>query len=235
MDQLKAPILTGVLSGNLETDRRFVVLLSDLPAAVEKYKANGTVPDLLTELPEEKSSIRKAGFFPNFIKVLFCSSVPESDEPVIDTNFSSSSSSSIIASITTSAIVEPSRNKLSCKKIDFSDVDRLGIDLSQETERIFNLYSGLSKDDSINFQWQLKTTKQNVSVSTAVVPGSTWLAIKSKSVFDADKQAVLNLFLDDGRAKDYDDSLDKVQVSFVHLYWKIKNVISSVSSGHQKD
>ena len=86
--------------------------------------------------------------------------------------------------------------------------ERLAPDLSDDAQRILKLYTGITREAGVTFDWALKTSKNNIHVHTADVPGSNFSALKSDCTIKKDKYTVLRCLTDDDKSKDYDETLE---------------------------
>ena len=81
-------------------------------------------------------------------------------------------------------------------------------DLTDESQRIIKLYTGLFRERGISFNWVLKTSKNNIFVHNCDLPGSSFSALKSDCTIKKDKYTILRYLTDDERSKEYDETLD---------------------------
>ena len=58
--------------------------------------------------------------------------------------------------------------------------------------------------------WQIRVQKDQMTVSSATVPGSQWHAICAKKTIAANKDVIFSLLLDDNRITEFDDMVDVV-------------------------
>ena len=78
-------------------------------------------------------------------------------------------------------------------------------------KRMFQ-YLGIDKSETaqreLGLNWELKVQKDGIEVSTTMVKGSTWQAIKGITYALADKHVIRNLLIDDKRMGEFDDMFD---------------------------
>ena len=86
--------------------------------------------------------------------------------------------------------------------------ERLAPDLSDDAQRILKLYTGITRETGLTFDWALKTSRNNIFVHTADVPGSNFSALKSDCTIKKDKYTILRCLTDDDKSKDYDETLE---------------------------
>lgn len=110
--------------------------------------------------------------------------------------------------------------------INDNDMKKICLDLCEESRRLFRLYAGIQRIEGLDFNWICKVDTNGVKVHTASVEGSSWTAVKSSSIFRADKYAIRNLLLDASRIAEYDNSIDGYEmiyqlddISSIGRYW----------------
>lgn len=94
-----------------------------------------------------------------------------------------------------------------------SDVSR-GKQLAAKGLRLLKIYAGIVSCPDHVFDWQVRSKKGPIEVSTSVTPASAWIALRATTVIEhADVVTLRNFLFDDSNLSSIDDMLDSVQVS----------------------
>ena len=87
-----------------------------------------------------------------------------------------------------------------------------GIKIAADSRTILQTYIGiLNEPNDYNLNWVEKTNGKGVTVSTSMVNGSTWQAIRAETVITTAKENIKDLLLDDTKFGAYDDMFDFCQ------------------------
>jgi hypothetical protein len=97
--------------------------------------------------------------------------------------------------------------------VEMDPVVSKGLSVASEALTLFRLYLGIDSDDGgkLGLDWQYKDTKKGVTVSTSMVAGSTWQAIKAHTYIRTNKEKLRSLLTDDSRINEFDDMFDFCQ------------------------
>lgn len=79
-------------------------------------------------------------------------------------------------------------------------------------------YLGESSANEPFLEWNLRMSKNNISIYSAQVPNSTWNALKANIVMNTDIDTLKKLLLDDSRIGEYDDMFDTCEVSILNTF-----------------
>jgi hypothetical protein len=92
-----------------------------------------------------------------------------------------------------------------------SDVAR-GKALAAESLRLLKIYAGIATHPDHVFDWQVRSKKGSIEVSTSVTENSSWHAVRATTIIEhADVVALRNFLFDDSNLSSIDDMLDTVQ------------------------
>ena len=89
---------------------------------------------------------------------------------------------------------------------------RDGVEIAAMSVRLMQLYLGMAADargmPSLQLDWQQKIHRRNMTVSSTMVAGSHWQAIRAVTTMAANNMSILGLILDDSRMGEFDDMFD---------------------------
>lgn len=91
--------------------------------------------------------------------------------------------------------------------------DAKGLSLALEASRLYRVYLAGANDAGQQLEWVEKVNRKGVVVHSAVVGGSTWMAIRATTTINCDAATVLHFLLDDSKVGSYDDMFDSCDVS----------------------
>lgn len=85
-----------------------------------------------------------------------------------------------------------------------------GAQLAGEAQRLMKIYTGLDPVamKRIGLEWQEKGRRNNTTVYSSMLPGNCWQAVKSVTSFQASKEEILELLLNDNRICEFDEIFD---------------------------
>ena len=87
-----------------------------------------------------------------------------------------------------------------------------GTEIAADALRLMEVYLGLGKESagtpSLQLNWQQRVVKRNMTVSSTMVAGSTWQAIRAMTTVSAEKNVILALLTNDCRMGEWDDLFD---------------------------
>jgi len=93
----------------------------------------------------------------------------------------------------------------------YSDVAK-GKKLAAESIRLLKIYAGIISDSKKEFDWQVKSKKGAIEVSTSSVLNSNWIALRATTIIEhADVKTLRNFLFDDSNLSSIDDMLDTVE------------------------
>jgi hypothetical protein len=135
------------------------------------------------------------------------------------TDTGSSTAAPSTAEVATSAVQpvtpSPSAAMVPAPAAPVSQPRSPGQQLAEQSTLLMQKYLGMLPFAELELDWQTRVTKPNLTVDTSKVAGSTWQAIKGKTVMLAKKEAILQLLINDDRIGEFDDMFDfyKVRVA----------------------
>ena len=87
-----------------------------------------------------------------------------------------------------------------------------GSEIAAHALRLMAVYMGLEKEGvemaQLHLDWQQRVSKRNMTVSSTMVAGSTWQAIRAMTTVAAEKNVILALLTNDSRMGEWDDMFD---------------------------
>ena len=121
------------------------------------------------------------------------------------------------ASITEAAMITRRNSVLNAQAIAEITVSEnptiaKGLKIAADSRVILKTYIGITNEpNEYNLNWVEKNNGKGVTVSTSVVNGSTWQAIRAETVITSTKEKIKDLLLDDTKFGAYDDMFDFCQ------------------------
>ena len=88
-----------------------------------------------------------------------------------------------------------------------------GKELAAHSLHMLKIYAGLEISSEHIFDWQVKSKKGPIQVSTSITANSSWIALRATTVIDADTITLRNFLFDDANLSSIDDMLDNLKVS----------------------
>ena len=88
-----------------------------------------------------------------------------------------------------------------------------GLEIAVTSIRMMKVYLGLESDvsslgTSLSLDWQQRVAKKNLTVSSTMVVGSHWQAVRAITTVAAEKDVILALLSNDCRMGEFDDMFD---------------------------
>lgn len=88
-----------------------------------------------------------------------------------------------------------------------------GLEIAVTSIRMMKVYLGLESDvtslgTSLSLDWQQRVAKKNLTVSSTMVAGSNWQAVRAITTIAAEKDVILALLSNDCRMGEFDDMFD---------------------------
>jgi hypothetical protein len=127
----------------------------------------------------------------------------------------------------TTSIAKPDSPETSAVVCVESPVDKncdvyKGKKLATESVRLLKIYAGIISDSDFEFDWQVRSKKGSIEVSTSVLASSNWLALRATTIIEhADVVTLRNFLFDDSNLSSIDDMLDSVVVSYIIFFCRM--------------
>ena len=101
---------------------------------------------------------------------------------------------------------------------EHSDISK-GKKLAAKGLRLLKIYAGIISCPEHVLDWQVRSKKGPIEVSTGVSSDSAWIALRATTIIEhADVVTLRNFLIDDSNLTSIDDMLDSVQVSCAPFY-----------------
>lgn len=107
-----------------------------------------------------------------------------------------------------------------------------GLSLAKEAKQLLSIYLGLAENQNLSMmkelgiEWIEKSKRNKTTVYSCLLPGNSWQAVRAVTSFQASKESILALLLNDDRISEFDEFFDSLtNISQVDQSTKIRRMV----------